>query len=334
MTPTDTDEYDRYLDAFGARLHDAAAAGQPSRPRRRWLFGLSGGVVVAGAATAAILLAVGGGAAGPRLDAVAQAREALAPKGKIVHIVVRSRFLMGRLNVPVARTEMWTAASPLRWRLRQDLTKSNSGTFRDGRFVKLRGVQELSYGGGSQRTYSAQFDELRVQRGYSDRSLAVRPPSLLQLEGSDPADTLRLLLERGRLRDLGLRTTVSGRHVRRLVGVSHRTPTSTQTLTYDVDPDTFAPVQGTLVDAETRHGLPSRRTTFVVDRYQTFPDTPANAHLLRPATTPKTKVIIRSTAALRKDQAAQRAWRKRCRPMKRGGMKCPPPPVRLVPQLG
>lgn len=323
------DDYDRYLDDFGARL-ERAAAQAPVPARRRWAFGAGGTLAVAGAA-AVIILAVGGGAPGGRLDAVAEARAALSPRGKIVHLVLSPAFQIGGSKLTSGpRMETWTAVSPPRWRLRQTLPRGVSMS-RRGRLVAVRGVQEFSYGHGSQRTYTAQFDELLVQRGFTDRGPAARPPTLLQLGGRDPADVLRSMLGQGRLRDSGERT-VRGRKVRRLVGESRVDARSTRTLTYDVDPDTFAPVAGSLTNRTRISPGHTQKSvfSFVVTRYAVFPDTARYAHLLKPPTTAKTKVIIRSAAALRRDQARMRAAAKKCRPTKGGNTRCPVSVIRAA----
>lgn len=319
------DEYDRYLDDFGDRLERAAAS--PRVPRRRWVLGLGGSLVAAGA-TAAIILLTGGTAVRVRpLDAVAQARAALAPPGRIVHMVVVTGVHINRSRAvdDDAPTETWTAVSPPRWRVRQ--TSPPGGA-----------TDEVSYAHGSQRTYVAARDELRVQRGYSDDGAAARAPSFLGLRGAaDPAGVLRGMLDSGRLRDAGERT-VAGRRVRRLVGSIGATAGGqpARSLVYDVDPDTFAPVDGTLTDhvrlpRPGKGGESTQDITVVikVKRYETLPDTPANAHLLRIATTPRTKVIVRSAAALRRDRERAAEQRKRCHPSKGGnGIVCPFAPRR------
>jgi hypothetical protein len=80
--------------------------------------------------------------------------------------------------------------------------------------------------------------------------------------------------------------------VRRLVGKTRVNQYATQTLVYDVDPRTFAPVQGSLTIADTRPGR-SGRQSFTVERYERLPDNTANAHLLKIEIGTHTKVTTR-----------------------------------------
>ncbi|WP_354698707.1 hypothetical protein DSM112329_04397 [Paraconexibacter sp. AEG42_29] len=283
MTPDD--EYDRYLDDFGGRLR-SAATGPPPRARRRWVLGVGGTLTLAGAATA-IVLAIGGGAAGERLDVVAEARAALAPRGKILHLVA-----YGRLGPPGVRTieggtrnERWIAVDrPRRWRERSAGVRDPGNVF------------ERSYARGVLRTYTAADARLEVRSGYSEAGATARPPALVDIPGPDPAAGLQRLLAGGRVRDGG-ELRVRGRDVRRLVVTSSTAADRRQRIVYDVDPDTFAPVQVQITNVA---GLPATsgrppsqvRTVFsvVVTRYETLPDDAAGARLLRIATPPGTTV--------------------------------------------
>jgi len=280
-------DYDRYLDDFGARVSRAAAPPpSPSRPpRRRLALGL-GGTAVATAAVVATVLAVGGGAAGDRLDVVAEARAALAPEGKIVHMVLRTDVQLDGLDRGAdATSEIWSAEDRPRWRLRQTLPD-----IREGRIAAAVGsVQELSYGDGVQRIYTAKSDELREQDGLTDDSPVATPPSFLQAGSNDPAAGLRRRLERGELRDTG-EIESGGRTVRRLVASSDSGRTR-QEFVYDVDPETFAPVGGSVTTTSDETSGTTFVFSFRVERYETLPDTPENAGLLRITTTPSTKVL-------------------------------------------
>lgn len=280
-------DYDRYLDDFGARLARAAAPDPaPTRPpRRRLALGL-GGTAVATAAVVATVLAVGGGAAGERLDVVAQAQAALAPEGKIVHMVVRTDVELDGLDRGAdATSEIWSADDRPRWRLRQTLPDLPV----DRPVPGIGSVQELSYGDGVQRIYTVQADVLRETDGFTDDSPIARPPSFLQSGSSDPAAGLRARLERGELRDTG-EVAFDGQTVRRLVATSELGETR-QRFVYDVDPQTFAPVAGSVTTTTPGTDREPFVFRFRVERFETLPDTPENAGLLRIATTPSTKVV-------------------------------------------
>jgi hypothetical protein len=101
------------------------------------------------------------------------------------------------------------------------------------------------------------------------------------------------MLASGKLRDVG-EVTVAGRTVRRLFG-EERTPqpkggTFVRRVTYDVDPRTFAPLQGTL-EFDLAHGT-TFGVRFHVDRYERLPLTPQNARLLTIRTNAHTKVTV------------------------------------------
>jgi hypothetical protein len=290
------DDYERYMNEFATRL---VAAAQTERPRRAWLgrgptrspWVLSVGAAAAAAVTVAVVLLVGGRAGTPALDAVAEARAALAPSGRIVHMRITVRTSAAQ----TIRQEIWTAASPPRWRQITDQTGRRTSLLHDGRRVRSRGRREISYGAGELRTYREQFRELTVLTGIPDSAPTARTgPAILGLRGNDPAATLRGLLDRGRLRDTGPRTDANGKHVRRLIGSVTTSSHTTEQIVYDVDPDTFAPVQGSLIYRDTRTGRSAGAgSRFVVERYETLPDTHANAALLRIAAPKNTKISVR-----------------------------------------
>jgi hypothetical protein len=64
-------------------------------------------------------------------------------------------------------------------------------------------------------------------------------------------------------------------------------------LTYDVDPTTFAPLQGSLADPP---------LTFVVERYEKLPLTAETAKLLKIMPPEGTKVVVRTAEDLRRDR--------------------------------
>jgi hypothetical protein len=234
---------------------------------------------------------IGGRTGTPALDVVAEARAALAPAGRIVHMRITVRTSAGQ----TIRQEIWTAASPPRWRDIEEVTGGRTSVLHDGRPVRRRGRRETSYGAGELRTYREQFQELTVLTDIPDSAPTARTgPAIIDLRGNDPAGTLRGRLDRGRLRDAGERTDAHGRHVRRLVGAFQISSHSSEQIVYDVDPDTFAPVQGSLTYRDTAGGRGAGQSSrFVVERYETLPDIRANAALLRLRSPKNTKIIVR-----------------------------------------
>jgi hypothetical protein len=167
-------------------------------------------------------------------------------------------------------TEQWSAVDPPRW-----------GISLDG------GKQQVSYARGVQRIYRSRGDTLNVYRGY--KGAPSKAPGLFS---NDPVAGLRSMLAAGRLRDTG-EVTAGGRTVRRLIG-EQRVPevkgTFVQRTTYDVDPQTFAPLGGT-VEFVLAHGS-KVAMRFHVDRYERLPLNGENAKLLTIRTNAKTKVVV------------------------------------------
>jgi hypothetical protein len=68
-----------------------------------------------------------------------------------------------------------------------------------------------------------------------------------------------------------------------------------RTLVYDVDPQTFAPIEGTLTITIPSRPHALRLTSRMhVDAYERIPLTATTARLLRIQTTPRTTVIVHS----------------------------------------
>jgi hypothetical protein len=261
--------------------------------RRLTVFGIA-----VAASLLAVVLVAGNDSTGGHLDAVAQAKAALNPPQRIVHMIITTRSGSGAAASPrtVNRTEIWTASSPPRWRSQTRVQPSPPGLrvgyLRNGRLVKARGVIQTSFASGSLKTHRSQFDELTILTGIPDRAPTSDGPSVLSLRGHDPASSLRDQLDRGDVKDTGDAVAADGRPVRRLVGKTRVNQYATQTLVYDVDPRTFAPVQGSLTIADTRPGR-SGRQRFTVERYERLPDNTANAHLLKIEIGTHTKVTTR-----------------------------------------
>jgi hypothetical protein len=289
------DELERYLDDFGGRLRAAKADPAAARPRRRRLaVGVTAAVA---AAVAAVVLLVGSGGVGvgDRLDIVAEARAALSPPGEIVHMVIRHELPYD--DGPAASssvTEQWTAVDPPRWRFIQELPDWDEGrgaSFDAEGFYS--GRQEFAYADGVQSSFLAQRNRLRVQEGFGEHGPAAQAPGFFGT-GGDPQADLRAMLARGEVTDAGERQ-VGARTVRRLVSAD-------RALVYDVDPETFAPVQGSLRMFIGMGGPEARSPTlrFVVERYERIPITPQSAKLLKIETNRDTEVTVRTAEDLRR----------------------------------
>lgn len=325
---SDPRRLERYLDDFGAQLVSAAARPQRGRwsQRRRPL-------AVVLAATVAAIVAIVLTAPGERsFDPVAEARAALAPPGEIVYMKITSTHSApGASSVPPPQTtEQWSALDPPRWRFVQHLPRSGSrvASITVGRrFVRLSGRAELSYAGGVVRNYLAEPDTLRVTRGYRDSDVGARPPFALGQGSGDPSVDLRSMLLQGTVSDKG-EQQLRGRKVHRFVIEQRRDsandPPTVRRMVYDVDPQTFAPIEGRFSLTFGQPGVPARITTRMhVDAYRRIPLTATTSTLLQIKTTPQTKTTYDTAQKLR---ARVRAWRARCRPIQNGrALACPPP---------
>lgn len=325
-------ELERQLDNFGARLARAAAQAPPPHRRRLALSVATGAVLIA---VVAVVLAASGER---RLDPVAEARAALAPPGEIVYMKVTSTTsARGASGVPPPRTtEQWWTADPLSWRLEEVIprpTRRSGGRWdADG---PIFGREERSYAAGVTRHYLAERDTLVVVRGYRDDEGAAQLPSALGAGSGDPEADLRSMLLEGTVTDRGERR-LRGRTVRRFV-VEQRSrravdPTAVRQFVYDVDPETFAPIEARFSASIGKSRSPTRITVRMrVDAYRRIPLTAQSAELLRITTTPNTKATFDTAQRLR---ARARAWRAKCRTLKSGALACPPPfPPPKVPKL-
>lgn len=329
---TDPGRLERYLDDFGAQLVSAAAKPQRGRwlRRRRPLAVVLAATVAAGVA---IVLAAPGERS---FDPVAEARAALAPPGEIVYMKITSTHIAPGANSvpPPQTTEQWSALDPPRWRFVQHLPSSGSrvGSIVGRRFVPLSGRQELSYAHGVTRSYLGERDTLHVTRGYRDSDPGTRLPSVLGQGSGDPSVDLRSMLLQGEVSDMG-EQQLRGRTVRRFVIEQRRSsandPPTVRRMVYDVDPRTFAPVEGRFSLTLGRPGLPARITTRMhVDAYRRIPLTATTEKLLQIKSTPQTQSTFDTAQRLR---ARARAWRARCRPIQNGrALACPPPEGRAA----
>jgi len=324
---SDPERLERYLHDFGARLASAAPDAQRAGGPRRWRA-----LATAFAAIVAALVVVAFAMPGERsLDPAAEARAALAPPGEIVYLKITSTHTSPSANSvpPPQTTEQWSTLDPPRWRFVQHLPRSGSsvGSIVGRRFVPLAGREELSYADGVTRSYRSEQDTLRVIRGYRDDSGAARLPSVLGQGSGDPAVDLRSTLLHGTVSDNG-EQQLRGRTVRRFVVEQRRQgakdPRPTVRMIYDIDPQTFAPIEGRLSLTVGSRRDPVRLTTILqVDAYRRIPLTPTTAKLLKIKTTPQTRATFDTAQELR---TRHRAWRARCRPIQHGrALACPPP---------
>ncbi len=196
---------------------------------------------------------------------------------------------------PPETSELWYAQDPVRWRFAWAYPAGMNGTAFDADGNQLSGRQEESYANGTVTDYEIEDHLVHVTTDLSDadQTNAERAPGV-----TDLLDTLRSLLAAGKLRDDGL-ADVGGRSVRKLVETNVATDgnaTSKRTTTYYVDPDTFAPISGSLSmeDGNDRGMLPVSTIDFTVDTYETLPETSDNEKLLAISPPPGTTVITRS----------------------------------------
>jgi hypothetical protein len=300
-------DLDRYLDDFGGRLEDAARGRR--RPQRRRRLVLAFAAAVAGAAVLATVLT----ASQRVLDPVAEAREALLAPGEIVYMKVTSSLLDA--EGPANTVELWSATDPPRWRMVQELDPA-AGIVSD-EHGRVRGRMELSYGNGEQSVYYAERDTLEVNQGFSDHGPHARVPNPLTFGSGDVEADLRTMLRDGEVTDMG-EQQAGGRTVRRLVSESEGgTAKVARRLVYDVDPDSFEPIQATLT-FRLGDNADAFTTRMTVDAYERIPIDEASARLLEIQTTPRTKVTVNTPEEMRERD-------RRCRHRDEGMAVCPAP---------
>jgi hypothetical protein len=228
------DPLGRYLEDFGSRLEEAARS---SRRRPYMRVALAGGVALAAAAIALLLVLLPGG--GGRLDVVANARAALADRGKLVHLVAHERVLApSRARMPGPRRfsfgwQEWATGNPPRWRIA----------------YSYKGGYQLAFGHRTWSLYGQRSNTLTIEHGLRTKFAQRIPGTTSVLFGkaaNGPIATIRAMLRRGELRDDGF-ASVGGRTVRRLVGERPAYPgvagpRTRVAVRYYVDPDSYTPV--------------------------------------------------------------------------------------------
>jgi len=289
---------------------DQVPSSRTSRPRsgRVVRFGVvAGAVAVVAVAVGAVALT---GAGGSRTDVVAEARAALAPRGEIVHTVVREDGLPGimfdhdkRVGRLTGVSEQWAAADPLRTRSRTFLRQAD-GT---------RQSMDFTYAAGLTRNTQTWSDEVRVMRmsasqreEYEQRITSTSPTQL----GPDPIQGLRTLLDDGALHADGT-ADFAGRKALRLVGhqparhYAHGAQSLAIDVEYLVDPQTYAPLRliTTPLFPRSIEGYGGKRpahvapatTRITFERYERIPLTDKTATLLELDTANRRIVNLRAS---------------------------------------
>lgn len=269
------DPLEEYFDDFGDSLRDAIRARERRGTPRR---GIVYATAVAVSICVLLVLVVTGPAGHRSLDLVDQAQAALRPPDEIVHMTVTQTFSEGQGTV-TQTAEQWSATSPTRWRLVQN-DDSDRAVMHDDSGQIIHGREEFSYADGVLR-------RLLVERNVLDvaDSTSTEGPGLFGLPNrGDPGAELRTALTSGSVRDGG-EFKSGGRTLRRLIGDSGQ-GAEAHHFVYDVDAETFAPINGRLTIARS----PEEAITFHVDSYERLPLTQQNAKLLSITTNADTTV--------------------------------------------
>jgi hypothetical protein len=123
---------------------------------------------------------------------------------------------------------------------------------------------EFAYIDGTTTDYDSDSNRQHNVTGYKDTDPQARAFGLFGTGGNDPDADLRTMLAKGKLKDAGL-VEADGRTVRRLQGGD-----PLRRWVYDVDPDTFAPVGGSMT-LHFPHGGGEHTTRFYVEVYERIP---------------------------------------------------------------
>jgi hypothetical protein len=257
---------ERYMDDFGDDLARAGRARTRRRRRARLALALPGAAALA--AGVAVLPSANG------VDAVAEAREALAPANEIVHMKVQTR-VGGNGIGPSA--EQWYGGDPARWRIVQSLVPGAPAGWRGA-----HAMPEMVYSNDRMRLYDKRRDVVTIFSGM--QLLQPMGPSVL---GGDPSTDVRAMLAAGDVRDDGV-VTVDGRQVRRLVS-EQEDAGPPRRLVYYMDPLTFAPLGGRMYFGKRR----GPAIVFTVTEYERLPLNDETARLLKFDKTPDTKYVWR-----------------------------------------
>lgn len=317
---------------FDLPATDDVVQRQPARSRRRrWplIAGTAGALAAAGIAA---VLVVGIGSSG-KLDVVAEARAALVPSGQILHleVLVDPKTIAGGREIQergqaalVQRVEQWSTDDPVRFRTKYHASRETS-KFPGHPRTHLQSQIEIAWADRASTYYDADRGSMNTVTKLNPNSSASK---LKALPGADESlGDLKGLLDRGRLADRGF-ATVAGKRVRRLTGKTDKDWGGAGTVTYDIDPQTFAPIRitvqmqrpnGRLPDGRMR---PSRWTmiwTATIVKYERLPLTAQTEQLLRIHPPAGTKITSRTLGEARAE--GRRARRAEVREAKERGAR-------------
>lgn len=277
--PVKSDPIDRLRAANPVPLADAAASMPFQLPqavdrqvRRRRLVPAALLAVSLAALLVVLGALIGGGEGRSRLDPLSQARAALAPDGKILHLRMTVTYI-GQTDPASHTIDQWIASDPPRWRLLHGQSTPGASSAYAG------APAEYVYADGTLRSRDPKTGRLQVSHGPTAGPAAESPGFLGPSVGGDPAASLAGALAAGRVTDAG-EHTVDGRTVRRLITAVVPESTYFSRFTYDVDPKSFAPVGGTM-EFGPRPDDVKPAIRFHVDSYERLPANDANEHLLR-----------------------------------------------------
>jgi hypothetical protein len=260
---------DAYMDDFGRELQRA----RPPRQHRRLLIAAPAALALT--AVGVIALPRGGG-----IDAIAEARQALAPGNDIVHMVIEYKPPAGDKKAPrivMPKMEQWYAAAPERWRTRMEFS---------GNAVRRFAPHEQIFAHGSIRIYDERKDVVNIFRGVHMVTAAGVPGP--GFAGGDPATELRKQLDAGDVRDDGV-VEHDGKQVRRLVREQKIGRRMQQRFVFYMDPQSFAPLGGRMYFTLNR----KRRfmSEFTISKYERIPLTDESKRLLHFEKTANTKYV-------------------------------------------
>ncbi|WP_028063276.1 hypothetical protein [Solirubrobacter soli] len=267
---------------------------EPAPVRRARRRPLLAGLAAVGGLAAAVAIIAGS----PSRDVVAEASEALASDGAVVHTVYTFQQL-DRNGVPAARrkyqfsrkpkrfgysdlqTERWTAQSPRREHIINTIFAADGGA---------DGVQQTEYADGVYHFEATWMKggvhTFRVPKRFRENTDS--PPPMLGATGTDPVADIRALLADKQLQPAG-ETVVDGRKLLTLRGTipSKKLKSGFTTpevrVEYLVDPESYEPVRVDQRPYQPKNGklAPMRGFRVNFKTYERLPLTPANLGLLK-----------------------------------------------------
>lgn len=297
------DSYAAMKASFRADLEAAAAehgaVGAPGGPRRRRvrLQRVVAGSAVAALAATALVLALGSGPA-ERLDVVARAEAALAPKPGIQHLRLRTYADYRIDGKPIEFDE--GNRPPEGATLVERWATAELGTYRSTTIEPgVSGGPTTTYEDARRNGPTGKRDDVAktyIERTNSMEIITRIPKGLRKYDtggfhwgpnGDERLEDLREMLADGRLQDRGV-AVVAGRPTRRLVGEKTYPDAPPLTFEYFVDAVTFAPVRMVQVwrvrldgnQGQNSGKLQTTKNTFDFEVYEHLPATDANEQQL------------------------------------------------------